>query len=132
MAIATTVKTGATAIAATGGDDTVVTSLGISNGLNSAFLSTDVDLVTRRRLEFSAKQSAPSNGPGGFSFTRNGVILRDPFTTSSGDRVINTYRFEVARHPEVDAARVEANLELMAQFIGTAAFMSFYKDLNLN
>lgn len=133
MAIASVIKEGATTVAASGGTDVTLVSLGIQGNKNSLIFSTDTNLSTRRLAEFSVKQPAVSaSAPGGYTQARNTVLVKFPKTLANGAITVNTGKFELAYDPQTTQAEVESYCEQMAQMAGTAAFMSFQKDQNLN
>lgn len=133
MAIASIIKEGATSVAATGGTDVTLVSLGIQGNKNPLIFSTDTNLATRRSVEFSVKPTAVSaNSPGGMTLARNTINFKSPKVLASLDKAINTIKVEVAYHPETTQAEVEQMCETVAQMLGTSAFMAFQKDQNLN
>lgn len=133
MAIASVIKEGATTVAATGGTDVTLVSLGIQGNKNTLTFSTDTNLSTRRTVDFSVKPTAASaSSPGGYSLARNSITLRSPKTLADLSKAINTVKIEVSYHPETTQAEVEVLCETAAQMLGTSAFMAFQKDQNLN
>jgi len=133
MAIASVIKEGATTVAASGGTDVTLVSLGIQGNKNPLIFSTDTNLATRRLAEFSVKQPAVStSAPGGYTQARNTILVKFPKTLSNGSITVNTAKMELAYDPQTTQAEVETYCETIAQMSGTAAFMSFQKDQNLN
>lgn len=133
MAIASTIKEGATTVAATGGTDVTLVSLGIQGNTNTLAFSTDTNLATRRLVTFSVKPTAPNaNSPGGQTMARNSINVKTPKTLASAERAINSVDITVSYHPETTQAEVEQMCETAAQMLGTSAFMAFQKDQNLN
>lgn len=132
MALATTIKEGATTVAASGGTDVTLVSLGIQGNKNPLIFSTDTNLATRRLVEFSVKPTAVNtSSPGGMTLARNSINFKSPKTLASGEKAINTAKVEISYHPETTQAEVEQLCETLAQFIGASAFMAFHKDQNL-
>lgn len=133
MALASTIKEGATTVAATGGTDVTLVSLGIQGNKNPLIFSTDTNLATRRLVEFSVKPTAVNpSSPGGMTLARNTINLKSPKVLASGAKAINTAKVEISYHPETTQAEVEVLCETIAQLTGTSAFMSFQKDQNLS
>lgn len=132
MAIASIIKEGATAVAATGGTDVTLVSLGIQGNKNTLYFSTDTNLSTRRLAEFSVKAHAVSaSAPGGYTQARNTILVKFPKTLANGAITINTVKVEVAYDPQTTQAEVETYCETVAQMLGTSAFMDFQKNQNL-
>jgi hypothetical protein len=133
MAIASTIKEGATAVAATGGTDVTLVSLGIQGNKNPLIFSTDTANATRRTIEFSIKPYAVDDSkPGGFTQQRNKILLKQPKVLANLNRTVNTASFDFAVDPETTAAEIEAMVECMAQVIGSAAFLAFFTTQNLS
>lgn len=133
MAVASAIKEGATTVAATGGTDVTLVSLGIQGNKNTLAFSTDTSLATRRYAEFSVK--APVANPAsitGYTQARCTVLVKFPKSVTDVGIVTNTAKFELSYDINTTTAEVETYLEQISQLIGTSAFMAFYKDLNLN
>ncbi len=129
MAIASTIKEGATAVAASGGTDVTLVSLGIQGNKNTLNFSTDTTALARRIAEFSTKPYAVDvSKPGGYTQQRNTVLVKFPKTLANGNRTMNTAKYELSVDPETTAAEVETYQEIMGQLIATAAFLDFYKS----
>lgn len=132
MAIASIIKEGATSVAATGGTDVTLTSLGVQGNKNTLTFSTDTSNLTRRLVEFSVKPYAESaSAPGGYTQQRCTVLLKTPKVLANGNRTVNTVKVEVAYDPETTNAEIESMVETISQMVGTSAFLSFYTTLNL-
>lgn len=132
MALASAIKEGATAVAATGGTDVTLVSLGIQGNKNPMIFSTDTANATRRTIDFSVKPYAVDESkPGGFTQQRVKVLLKVPKVLANGNRTVNTATFETAVDPETTAAEIEAIQETMAQVVGTSAFLALYTTQNL-
>jgi NAD(P)H-dependent FMN reductase len=133
MAIASTIKEGATTVAASGGTDVTLVSMGIQGNTNTLYFSTDTNLATRRLAKFTYKPTASSsNSPGGYSLARNTVKVVFPKVLANEAGTSQDFiEVTVGSHPESTQAEVESRLEQVAQFIGAAAFMDFYKNGNL-
>lgn len=132
MALASTIKEGATTVAATGGTDVTLVSLGIRGNVNPMSFSTDANLATRRSIEFGIKPvSVSPSSPGQMTLARNTVKFRQPKTLVSLEKAINGFNVEVFYHPETTQAEVEQIMETLAQVTGGVNFMSFYKDQSL-
>lgn len=133
MAIASIIKEGATTVAASGGTDVTLVSLGIQGNKNTLNFSTDTNLATRRLVEFSVKAPAANDAAiGGYNQARNTILLKSPKVLSNLAITVNTVKIEVSYDPQTTQAEVEQLCETAAQMLGTAAFMSFEKDQNLN
>lgn len=132
MAIASTIKEGATSVAATGGTDVTLVSLGIQGNKNTLAFSTDTNLATRRLAEFSVKApQVQASAVGGYTQARNTILVKFPKTLANGNITINTAKVEVAYDPQTTQAEVESYCEQISQMVGTTAFMSFQKDQSL-
>lgn len=135
MALASIIKEGATTVAATGGTDVTLVSLGIRDNKNPLIFSTDsaLNLALRRTIEFSVKPTAVSPGsPGGQSNAKNTISYRQPKVLANGDKGYLSIKVETSYHPEFTQAEVEAGCETVAQTLGTAAFLDFQKNQNLS
>lgn len=133
MAIASTIKEGATTVAASGGTDVTLVSLGIQGNKNTLAFSTDTNLATRRLVEFSVKAPAPSDtAPGGYTQARNTIVLYQPKTLSNAAITKNSIKVETSYDPQTTQAEVEQMCETIGQMVATSAFMAFQKDQNLN
>lgn len=132
MSLEATIKTGATAIAATGGDDQALVSLGIVNNTNPLMFDGDADQRTRRTATFSVKPAKVStSAPNGYTQIRNTVVIRFPRILANGNLTVDTFRGELSRDVETTAAQTEEMLESSSQMIGTSAFLPFWADSNL-
>jgi hypothetical protein len=133
MALASTIKEGATTVAASGGTDTVLSSLGIQGNKNTLIFSTDTANLTRRLLEASVKPYAVDDSkPGGFTQQRSKTVLKQPKVLANGKRTLNTATYELSVDPETTAAEIEQMQETMGQIVGSAAFLALYTTQNLN
>jgi len=133
VAIASIIKEGATAVAATGGTDVTLQSLGIQGNKNTLTFSTDVSNITRRQIEFSVKPySVSESAPGGYTQQRCTVLMKTPKVLANLNRTVNTAKFELSYDPETTNAEIEAMLEAIGQTIATSAFLGFYTTLNLS
>lgn len=133
MAInASTIKEGATTVAATGGTDVTLTSLGAQGNKNTFIFSTDSANITRRLLELTVKPySVDASKPGGYTQQRATALFKQPKVLANGNKTMNTVKVEVSYDPETTDAEIEALVECAAQATGTANFLPFYKTLNL-
>jgi hypothetical protein len=132
MALASTIKEGATTVAASGGTDVTLSTLGVQGNKNTLIFSTDTANLTRRIIEFSVKPYAVSDSaPGGYTQQRATMLLKKPKVLANGNRTVNTARYELAYDPETTNAEIEEMVETSAQCIGTSAFLPFYQTLNL-
>jgi len=133
VALASTIKEGATTVAATGGTDVTLQSLGIQSNKNTLTFSTDTSNITRRTIEFSVKPYAVSeSAPGGYTQQRCTALLKAPKVLANLNRTVNTAKFELAYDPETTNAEIEQMLETIGQTIASAAFLAFYTTLNLS
>lgn len=132
MALASTIKEGATSVAATGGTDVTLVSLGVQGNKNTLTFSTDTSNLTRRIAEFSVKPYAASaSAINGYTQQRAKLLLKQPKVLASGLRTVNTVSVEVSYDVETTDAEIEQMLETAAQCVGTSAFFGFYKTLSL-
>jgi hypothetical protein len=133
MAIASTIKEGATTVAASGGTDVTLVSLGIQGNANTLYFSTDTSLATRRLAKFSYKAAVPNAGSvGGFTLARNSIKITHPkVLANEAGTSLDSVEIIVSSHVESTQAEVEARCEQAAQMLGTAAFMDFFKNGNL-
>lgn len=133
MAIAGAIKEGATTVAASGGTDVTLAGLGAQNGKNVYLFSTDTSLNTARQAEFGSTMSrANSSSPGGFTQSRRILTYRAPKIKLDGTRVINKIEVTAGFDIETTAAEIETAMEQVGQMVGSAAFLPFWRDGNLN
>jgi hypothetical protein len=132
MSIETAIKTGATAVAASGGDDTNLVSLGIQGNKHTLYLEGATSLLERTYFEFSVKNPQPSpSAPGGSTQARATLLIKSPLTLANDNRTVNTVKIEVAYDPETTSADVEELMETAAQLAAASDFLPFWKGLNL-
>jgi hypothetical protein len=133
VAIAGIIKEGATTVAATGGTDVTLQSLGIQGNKNTLTYSTDTSNLTRRLVEFSVKPYGESaSAPGGYTQQRNTVLMKWPKVLANLSRTINTFKMESSVDPETTNAEIESMVESAAQLAGSSAFLAFWTTQNLN
>jgi hypothetical protein len=133
MTIASTIKEGATSVAATGGTDVTLSSIGVVNGVNTFIFSTDTAAMTARTCEVSASLPTPNaNSIGGYSQGRRSLVLKFPLVKASGERTVNTLRINGGFDVETTAAQIETYVEQAAQLLGSTAALTLWRDANIN
>jgi len=132
VAIASIIKEGATTVAASGGTDVTLSSLGVQNGRNTLIFSTDVGALAQRIAEFNAKLPTPNAASlGGYSQARREVLLKFPKVRADLVRTVNTLRITGGFDIETTDAEIESYCEQGAQMLGTAAFLPYWKTGSL-
>lgn len=133
MSLEATIKTGATSVAATGGDDQVLKGLGISNGSHVVFYDGDGASTARRTAAFSSSFPKPNeNSPGGYTQDRRTLVFKRPITLANGDLSVETVRVQLATASEtVESDKVEM-LEQVAQMLVNTDFSEFWHEGSLS
>jgi len=127
MAIVGTIKEGATTVAASGGTDVTISSLGIAGGSNTFIFSTDTANTSRRLGKMSVSLSnVNANSPGGRTQQRNKLRVEFPKVLADGSTSVDFIEISTATHPESTSADVETRLEQVAQLLLPAKMLSFY------
>lgn len=129
MALASTIKEGATTVAATGGSDTTLSSLGVQNGTNTLIFSTDTAVMTQRTAAFYAKLSvANPSALGGFTQSRRKMTLKFPKVKADLTRTMITMEVNVGFDIETTDAEIESYMEQASQMLATTNFLPFWKS----
>jgi hypothetical protein len=132
MAIASTILEGAATVAASGGTNVTLSSLGVQNGRNTLIFSTDVGALAQRVAEFNAKLAAPNaSSLGGYSQSRREVLLKFPKVRADLLRTVNTLRITGGFDIETTDAEIESYCEQAAQMLATANFLPYWKTGSL-
>jgi hypothetical protein len=132
MSVEATIKTGATTVAASGGDDQVLESLGISGGKNLVRFVGDDNIITRRTLEFSTTTPKISpSAPNGYTQQRASVFMRFPLSLDNGNTTVNTVSITLAVDPETTSSEIEEYCETAAQVLAQSDFAEFWAQLSL-
>lgn len=127
-----TIKTGATAIAPTGGSDLVYTALKTGLDTVTAAVVADTDFRTRRTAEFTARAPKPqSSAPNGYTQVRNNVVLKFPRLLANGAISVDTVRIEVSSDVETSAANRLDMRYLAAQILGDTDYDSFWDSQSI-
>lgn len=127
MALTGTIKEGATTVAASGGTDVTLSTLGIQGNTNTLIFSTDTSNTTRRIAKASVSLSNPNvNSPGGRTLQRNTLRLEFPKVLADGSTSIEFYEIRSGTHPESTSAEVETRMEQTAQFLLPAKTLGFF------
>jgi len=127
MSLTGVIKEGATTIAASGGTDVTVSSLGIQGGTNTLIFSTDAVNTTRRLLKASVSLSGTNvNSPGGRTLQRNKLRFEFPKVLASGETSIDFIEISAGIHPESTSAEVETRMEQAAQYLIAAKTTTFF------
>lgn len=123
--ISSTVKSGATAMTPTGGDDISfsLTGLSVSNGINVA-VAADTDFRTRRNASFKSRVPTVANGI--YSKGKNEVVFVQPLILASGLVVFNTMRLGLEVHPELPAASAKDLRMVGAQLLTASSFEDYW------
>jgi hypothetical protein len=132
MPLGTTIKEGATTVAASGGSDVTVSTLGNQGGTSTFIFSTDTSNITRRTLKASVSPSVLNvNSPGGRTLQRNTMRFEFPKVLANGDVTIDFIEVKTGTHPESTAAEVEVRQETVAQYLTPAVSGAFLFSGNL-
>jgi hypothetical protein len=127
MALAGTIKEGATTVSASGGTDVTLSTLGIQGGSNTLIFSTDTANTTRRLATASVSLSGTNiNSPGGRTLQRNKIRIEFPKVLASGDVSVDFIEISAGTHPESTSAEVETRMEQAAQLLLPAKTLSFF------
>lgn len=127
MPISGTIKEGATTVAASGGTDVTLSTLGIQGGTNPFIFSTDTANVTRRLGKASVSLSnVNANSPGGRTQQRNKLRIEFPKVLADGTTSNDWFEVSSGTHPESTSAEVEARMETVAQMCLPAKMLSFF------
>jgi hypothetical protein len=127
MAIIGTIKEGATTVAASGGTDVTISTLGIQSNTNTCIFSTDLVNTVRRLLKASVSLSnANPSSPGGRTLQRNTMRLEFPKTLADGSVSVDYFEVRSGIHPESTSAEVESRLEQTAQMLLPAKTLTFW------
>lgn len=127
MALIGIIKEGATTVAATGGTDVTLSTLGIQGGTNTLIFSTDASNTTRRICRATVSLSNPSpSSPGGRTLQRNTLRLEFPKVLADLTTSIDYIEVRSGFHPESTSAEVETRLEQAAQLLLPAKTLSFW------
>lgn len=134
MALTGIIKEGATTVAATGGTDVTLSTLGIQGNTNTLIFSTDTSNLTRRVLKASVSLSNTNTGsPGGKTLQRNKLRVEFPKALAgTGGTSIDYIEVTVGTHPESTSAEVESRLEQVAQLLLPAKTLSFFYSGDLS
>lgn len=127
MSLTGTIKEGATTVAASGGTDVTISTLGIQGGTNTLIFSTDTLNTTRRLIKASVSLSnTNADSPGGRTLQRNKLRFEFPKPLTSGETSIDFIEISTGIHPESTSAEVETRLEQAVQFCLPAKTLSFF------
>jgi hypothetical protein len=131
MTIATmTLLEGAT-ITPSGGSALTFSASSSSNGNSiKAYCNEDVNLVTRRNVEFSASEPRPNaNSPSGFTLARNSIYVKVPFELANGEITTHTLQIKMARDAEALPANILEMRKLGAQLFIDSELDDFFNQL---
>jgi hypothetical protein len=132
MALAATIKEGATTVAASGGTDVTTSSLGNQGGVTTFIFSTDTSNTVRRTMKASVSQSSLNvNSPGGRTLQRNTLRFEFPKVLADGTTSVDFFEVKSGTHPETTSAELEVRQETVAQFMTPAISSSFFFSGNL-
>lgn len=131
MTLAATISDNATAITPTGGSAITLSPLGIQNGIASTFVSQDTAMLTRRTVDFSARDpKVNSNSPGGLTQARRRVVLNIPKVLTVGSTSVVTNQ-KVFIEMAFDASNTNADINnmlfLAAQLLGDNDLSAFWQ-----
>lgn len=133
MALTGIIKEGATTVAASGGTDVTLSTLGIQGNVNTLIFSTDTSNVTRRIAKASVSLSKPNvNSPGGKTLARNKIRIEFPKVLTDGTTSIDFIEVSTGIHPESSSAEVETRLEQAVQLMLPAKTLSFFFNGDLS
>jgi hypothetical protein len=133
MALTGIIKEGATTIAASGGTDVTVSTLGIQGGTNTLIFSTDAVNTTRRLLTAKVSLSAANaNSPGGRTLQRNTLKFVFPKVCADGTTSMDFFEVNTGTHPESTSAEVETRMEQVAQYLIASKSLPFFYSGDLS
>jgi hypothetical protein len=129
MTLSATIKTGATTVAATAGDDQLLVPLGINNNTNVVFYDDDGAYSSRRTATFSVKEpKINASSPGGYTQERRTVVFRRPITLANGETTVETLRVEHSTATEtLESDKLEMR-EQVAQLMVNTDFANFWHE----
>lgn len=131
MTLAATIKDGATALNPTGGSDILLSPLGINNGVSSTYVSNDTSMLTRRSIDFSAKDpKVNAASPGGMTQARRKVVLYLPRVLTVGSTTVVTQeKVTIEANFDISATTAQVNnmRYLAAQLLSDTEFDSFWQ-----
>lgn len=123
----TTIKEGATTVAASGGTDVTTTTLGIQGGTNQLVFSTDTSNITRRLAKVSVSLSNINTAsPGGRTLQRNKIRVEFPKVLADGSISVDYVEISAGTHPESTTAEVESRIEQVVQLALPAKSQAFW------
>lgn len=131
MTLAATITDNATAVTPTGGSAITLSPLGIQNGIASTFVSQDTAMLTRRTVDFSARDpKVNSNSPGGLTQARRKVVLNVPKVITVGSTSVVTNQ-KVSIEAAFDASNTNAEISnllfLSAQMLSDPELAAFWQ-----
>lgn len=123
----TLLKDSTTYAAPTGGTSADISIASRSGTKVAAYFDGDSNFVTRRLIDFSAKDPVvQKSAPGGYTQAREKVTIRWPITLANGERTVCTGTIEIARDPEFTAAQTKEMRMLLLQILGDGDFTNFW------
>lgn len=127
-----TIKTGATSLAATGGDDQVLDPLVTSGNSTQVLFDGDTDYASRRTVKFTATEpTVQASSPDGYSKVRKSIVVKFPTAIAAGGYTVDTFRIEHAHSVEASASTVAERLKIVAQLLFDSQFADFHEQGSL-
>lgn len=95
-----------------------------------AYVNEDLDLLTRRTVEFSVSEPKPNTAsPSGHTLARNSVFVRVPFTLDNGLVTTHTIQIKMARDAEATSAEILELRKLGAQLLIDSELDDYFNQL---
>lgn len=128
------VVTAPTSIAPTGGTALSLTGTGISGGTDtSAYVASDTDLRTRRRIDFNISKPRVQNGtPNGYTQAKCQAKFFKPKTLANGKITVNSVSILMSYDVETSQTEIQELMDVGAQLLFDADFTNLWKAQNLS
>jgi hypothetical protein len=130
--IATMQKDGTAYPAPTGGADLFLDRLyNVGQKIYCTFIG-DTDFTTRRIVEMSVKDpQVQASAPGGYTQSRESVILKKPIVLANGNRTVCTLSISMATDPELTLAQKQEMRYIGAQLLTDTELSEFWESHQL-
>lgn len=126
------VKTGATAIAPTGGTDLTMVTSRVDAQKVIAQVAADTDFRTKRSFEFTAKgPTAQASAPNGYTQVRNIAKIKVPRVLANGKITVDTLDIALSTDVETSSANRKDLRYIGAQLLGDTDFDGFWDNQSL-
>lgn len=127
MSLASTIKTGATALTPVGGSDLVFGIQSSEGNKVTTVVTADTDSRTRRLATFSFNPARPQAGtPNDYTQDRHEVLLKVPRLLANGKITVDTYRLVRGCDVETSAANRKDMRYIAAQILSDPDYDAFW------